>query len=116
MSARFSLPMFVPPTDGIGVLPCAEPGVDPDKVFFSDTSNPVSIRTALRMCARCPVRDACQEHAREQREWGIWGGEPESAREAPPAARSAARRRAAALRAARAKQPTGTRCGDHGNC
>ncbi|MFJ7209249.1 WhiB family transcriptional regulator [Streptomyces sp. NPDC098789] len=111
MSARHSLPSFVPPTDHVGVLPCAEPGVDPDRVFFSDTSSNLPLKAALLMCERCPVRFACQDHARNQREWGIWGGEPESAREAPPAGRSSSRRRAA-LRLRPAPTPTAQRPGD----
>jgi WhiB family redox-sensing transcriptional regulator len=35
---------------------------------------------ALRLCASCPVRDACRQHAREHREYGFWGGESEEDR------------------------------------
>ncbi|MFD7084613.1 WhiB family transcriptional regulator [Streptomyces sp. NPDC059918] len=101
MPARQSLPSFVPRTDHVGTLPCAEPGVDPDLIFFSDTNNSVTIRAAQLMCARCPVLLACRSHARSQREWGIWGGEPESARDVPPAGRSAARHKQQAALAAR---------------
>ncbi|MFB7056454.1 WhiB family transcriptional regulator [Streptomyces vinaceus] len=111
MPATRTIPSFVPRTDRLGLLPCAEPGVDPDRMFFNENSNAGLAQAALLMCRRCPVRDACQAHARDQREWGIWGGEPESAREAPSANRSSVRRHAAALTTARGtrKRPSTTR-------
>jgi WhiB family transcriptional regulator, redox-sensing transcriptional regulator len=35
---------------------------------------------ARELCAGCPVRDACRAHARDHREYGIWGGETEEER------------------------------------
>jgi hypothetical protein len=42
-----------------------------------------------RVCATCPVRDTCREHARQHLEQGLWGGETEEERTAagfPPTA------------------------------
>jgi hypothetical protein len=33
------------------------------------------IRMALRVCANCPLRDACLARARANREKGVWGGQ-----------------------------------------
>ncbi len=35
---------------------------------------------ALRLCQVCPVRVPCQEFARSNREYGLWGGENEEDR------------------------------------
>lgn len=35
---------------------------------------------ALRLCAECPVRIVCRDHARSNRELGIWGGEDDLTR------------------------------------
>jgi len=35
---------------------------------------------ALRLCQACPVRRPCQEYARTNREYGLWGGENEEDR------------------------------------
>ena len=32
---------------------------------------------AARLCSVCPVREQCQEYARQNREYGFWGGENE---------------------------------------
>lgn len=49
--------------------PCAE---DPDLWFSLDTSKK---RQAIRICERCPLRDACLQLAIDnQEEWGVWGG------------------------------------------
>ncbi|MFF0219141.1 WhiB family transcriptional regulator [Streptomyces vinaceus] len=95
MSARPIVPSFVRSTDQIGVLPCAEPGVDPDEIFFNPYSTRTAADTALLMCKRCPVRADCRSFAREAREWGFWGGEAESDRE-PPRRKTQPRRRRAA--------------------
>ncbi len=43
-------------------------------LFFSDEIP--DIIEAKRICAGCPVADACLEGALERREpWGVWGGE-----------------------------------------
>ncbi|MET9466368.1 WhiB family transcriptional regulator [Streptomyces sp. NPDC006544] len=51
---------------------------------------------AKRVCAACPVREACLEHALRTREpFGVWGGKTEEERRALPRP-SRARRSAAA--------------------
>jgi len=35
---------------------------------------------AARLCDLCPVRDACQDYARVNHEYGFWGGESEEER------------------------------------
>jgi WhiB family transcriptional regulator, redox-sensing transcriptional regulator len=45
---------------------------------------------ARRVCAACPVRLECGEHARSAPEpWGVWGGIPERERRRPRTRRSA---------------------------
>ncbi|MEV6681578.1 WhiB family transcriptional regulator [Streptomyces erythrochromogenes] len=83
MPARTIVPLFVPPTDRLGVLPCAEPGVDPDELFFNQSGARLATEAASQMCERCPVSVACRSFARERREWGYWGGEAESERGTP---------------------------------
>lgn len=39
-------------------------------------------RAAHDLCASCPVMPACRAWAREQREYGFWGGESEEERTA----------------------------------
>ncbi|RSS81229.1 WhiB family transcriptional regulator [Streptomyces sp. WAC06614] len=96
MPVRPHVPSFVPRTDQGGLLPCAEPGVDPDEVFFNPSGAPFAADMALVMCRRCPVRLDCRTFAREGREWGFWGGESETARALPRGAAMSARRRRAA--------------------
>ena len=38
--------------------------------------------TAREVCASCGVRSSCQVFAREQHEYGLWGGESEDERHA----------------------------------
>lgn len=41
--------------------------------FYSD--DPIEIKMAKEVCARCPVREQCLEFARANREpFGVWGG------------------------------------------
>lgn len=47
------------------------PGEDPD-IFFPVYGDPGT--RARQVCARCPVRVDCLEHALAKGEWGIWGG------------------------------------------
>jgi WhiB family redox-sensing transcriptional regulator len=50
---------------------CARPGVDPE-LFFPEGGRP---EPAKRICARCPVREACLADAIATRdEYGIRGG------------------------------------------
>jgi WhiB family redox-sensing transcriptional regulator len=35
---------------------------------------------AKTICARCPVREPCRDHAHRHRETGIWGGENDEER------------------------------------
>lgn len=37
-------------------------------------------RAAAMLCQKCPVRVPCQQDARENREYGFWGGESEHER------------------------------------
>jgi WhiB family transcriptional regulator, redox-sensing transcriptional regulator len=37
-------------------------------------------RIAAAMCSNCLVRDECRDFARENREYGFWGGENEESR------------------------------------
>jgi WhiB family redox-sensing transcriptional regulator len=51
---------------------------DPD-LFFSNAD--ADRQEALRLCAACPVRHECLEHALTTREaYGIWGGTDERER------------------------------------
>lgn len=49
-------------------------GIDP-AVFYADDDDPESLAAARKICAGCPVREACVEHAIAVREPdGVWGG------------------------------------------
>ena len=51
----------------------------PTPMFYPPTG--ASTGRALAVCARCPVRSACEQHARSTGEqYGIWGGLTESER------------------------------------
>lgn len=53
-------------------------GMSPAR-FYPVPGDPVDV--ALAVCARCPVRDACAQHATDNREiHGIWGGRTEAQR------------------------------------
>ncbi|MCX4826685.1 WhiB family transcriptional regulator [Streptomyces sp. NBC_01142] len=61
--------------------PCA--GADPE-IFHDD----VKASEARRLCAGCPLAAHCRTQARDNREWGTWGGETSAERAAaghPPA-------------------------------
>lgn len=48
--------------------------------------HPVDVAEAKRICARCPARTACLQHAIDTREeWGVWGGLAADERPVPPA-------------------------------
>lgn len=52
-------------------LPCHS--ANPD-LWFAES--PADLEQAKRLCAACPVRDACLAGALERGEpWGVWGGE-----------------------------------------
>lgn len=45
------------------------------ELFYSEERE--DMRAAMRICASCPVRDACRETAMAEREFfGVWGGIP----------------------------------------
>lgn len=49
-------------------------GSDPDVFYPSDGAKVVESR-AKKVCARCPVRAECLEHAlRTEEPYGVWGG------------------------------------------
>ena len=51
----------------------------PPEVFFP--SDGVGVTIAQRICATCPVREPCLEHALENRiDHGVWGGTSERER------------------------------------
>ncbi|MFG2211034.1 WhiB family transcriptional regulator [Streptomyces sp. NPDC048638] len=61
--------------------PCT--GADPE-IFHDDTQ----AAAARKVCAGCPLADYCRTQARDNREWGTWGGETSAERAAaghPPA-------------------------------
>jgi WhiB family redox-sensing transcriptional regulator len=48
--------------------------VDPE-LFYPEAGQIGQNRAAKRICANCPVKDACLAHALKTREpFGIWGG------------------------------------------
>lgn len=57
--------------------PCAE--TDPE-AFFPEPGNSSISKPALKVCAGCPMRQACFEYAYDNRELGIWGGTTERTR------------------------------------
>ncbi|MFD7066095.1 WhiB family transcriptional regulator [Streptomyces sp. NPDC059913] len=55
-----------------GRATCAQPAHDPD-LWYSD--RPTDQDAAARLCAGCPLRAACSDHALTTREeHGVWGG------------------------------------------
>ena len=51
----------------------------PPAVFFP--SDGVGVEVAKKICATCPVKDACLEYALDQRvDHGVWGGASERQR------------------------------------
>jgi WhiB family redox-sensing transcriptional regulator len=68
---------------------------EPPALFFP--SDGVGVEVARRICATCPVKDECLEHALVNRiDHGVWGGASERERR-----RILKRRRTAALSGAR---------------
>lgn len=65
-------------------------GVNPD-IFFPDPSDDATAEIAKRICAGCPVREDCLEHAIafNERE-GVWGGYNEQERRSLRRARTRA--------------------------
>ena len=64
------------------------------KTFFPAPGDLATVRRALMICDRCPVRNPCRRYALDNRErYGIWGGLTEETRETllrigPPSAES----------------------------
>ena len=55
-------------------------GLAPD-IFYPSTEDDAEAEPAKVVCAVCPVREACLEHALAVREKdGVWGGETERER------------------------------------
>ena len=51
----------------------------PPSLFFP--SDGVGVETARRICAQCPVKEACREYALAERiDHGVWGGTSERER------------------------------------
>lgn len=51
--------------------------VDPNVLFSGENDRRAVERlrpVALRLCAVCPVLEACRAVGEEGREWGLWGG------------------------------------------
>ena len=68
---------------------------EPPSLFFP--SDGVGVEVARRICATCPVKEACLEHALAHRiDHGVWGGASERQRR-----RILKRRRSAAHSGAR---------------
>ncbi|MFJ9605776.1 WhiB family transcriptional regulator [Kitasatospora sp. NPDC101176] len=87
-------PNFVPPTERWGLLPCADPTIDPDEVFFGEgPDKPGGAKRAVEVCSACPVRSDCLMYARTHAEWGVWGGESETDRARRSAPGTSPRRR-----------------------
>lgn len=85
-SATLNLSALVPSASWQEDAACRD--ADPDLFFANDDATQ---RAALALCASCPVRQTCLEHALATREpYGIWGGADEHERK-----RLVRRRRAA---------------------
>lgn len=63
--------------------PPTEPWLDPDEtrpcqghdyLFFPSTNDPADVADAKALCADCPTRLPCLDHALTYEEAGIWGG------------------------------------------
>ncbi|MFD0408611.1 WhiB family transcriptional regulator [Kitasatospora sp. NPDC127116] len=68
------LPTFIPRTEA-GLLPCAG---QPELYDTPDTQP-----EAAALCARCPVRQACDTWAVDHAEWGTWAGRTDQDRGTP---------------------------------
>jgi hypothetical protein len=55
--------------------------VDPD-LFFPQRDNGTTTATARRLCAVCPLTEACRDYAMKHSVMGIWGGTTERERKA----------------------------------
>lgn len=54
---------------------------DMDASIFYPTDKAVGVLEAKRICAQCPVKEDCLEHALKYREdFGVWGGTTEGDR------------------------------------
>lgn len=68
------LPTFIPPTSA-GLLPCVG---QPELYDTPDT-----LDQAAKLCATCPVRQACDTWAVDHAEWGTWAGRTDDDRGTP---------------------------------
>jgi len=65
-----ALSSFSPPAQWTGASLCSQ--VDPE-VWFPELGG--SVKSAKRICNRCPVRPQCLDQALERdEEFGVWGG------------------------------------------
>ena len=63
-------------TDWMSQVKCRE--LDPAVFFPSDG---IGVQVAQRICADCPVSEACLQYALEERvDHGVWGGKSERER------------------------------------
>ena len=51
--------------------PCRQPDANPEN-WFPD--HHVTEAHAMKLCAGCPIMDACRDYAKRHRLGGIWGG------------------------------------------
>jgi WhiB family redox-sensing transcriptional regulator len=42
--------------------------------YFFDDFKATLVREAKKICADCPVREQCLDHAMKFQEYGVWGG------------------------------------------
>lgn len=53
----------------------------PTWLFFADVRDQRTVQAAKAVCARCPVRAQCHDHAVRHGEAGVWGGTTDAERE-----------------------------------
>ena len=72
----------LPVSPAVGGWPAAACRGADMKTFFPAPGDLATVRRALRICDRCPVRIPCRRYALDNRElFGIWGGLTEETRE-----------------------------------
>jgi WhiB family redox-sensing transcriptional regulator len=71
---RTNSPTFGVPTPGAWRQQASCRGVDPE-IFYPVSEDEEAAADAKAVCATCPVREPCLEHALTTREkHGVWGG------------------------------------------